>query len=179
MNLWRILLAVVTLLVVSAAPASAHVRLTSSNPEQGAALQAPPQSIQLTFDDALSKPPTVTVTDPNGTEWSMGRPTMDNKVLTVPCDPEYGPAGQYTVQYRVTGSDGHLIVGQLAFNLMAPFGQPKPPGNADTPVAPQAVPAAPADGGGVPLWIWIMGVVIVGGVVFVALWLRRTDKSDL
>jgi methionine-rich copper-binding protein CopC len=174
MNLWRILLVAVTILLVSAAPASAHVRLVASNPEQGAALQAPPQSIQLTFDDALAKEPTVTVTDPNGTEWAMGRPTMDNKVLTVPADPRQGPAGQYTVQYRVTGADGHLIVGTIAFNLMTSFGQQRPaPEGAAAPQAPQA----PA-GGGAPVWIWIIGVAVLGGVAVVALWLRSSDKSD-
>jgi methionine-rich copper-binding protein CopC len=177
MNLWRILLVAVTILLVSAAPASAHVRLIASNPEQGSALPDPPQSIQLTFDDALSKEPTVTVTDPNGTEWAMGRPTMDNKVLTVPTDPQQGPAGQYTVQYRVTGADGHLIVGNLAFNLTKSFGQQRPP--QDQAAAPQAQPVPQQDSGGAPVWIWIIGVVVLGGVAFVGLWLRRGDKSDL
>jgi hypothetical protein len=106
----------------------------------------------------------------------MGRPTMDNMVLTIPTDPRQGPAGQYTVQYRVTGSDGHLIVGNIAFNLTAPFGQPSAAAQQETATAPTAAP--PGQDGGAPIWIWIMGVVIVGGVAFVALWLRRTGKSD-
>jgi MYXO-CTERM domain-containing protein len=173
MNLWRTLLVTVVALLVVATPAAAHVRLVASNPEPGAALAVPPQSIQLTFDDALKAAPVITVTDPNGTEWAMGRPTMDNKVVTVPCDPRQGPSGQYTINYRVMGGDGHMIVDAVKFTLTASFGQPRPAQAAED----EAVPATEDDGGGA--WIWIAGVVLVAAGLLVFLIRRRTDKSPL
>jgi copper resistance protein C len=172
MNLWRTLLVAAVAFLALASPASAHVKLVASTPEQGAALPAPPQSIRLTFDDALKSAPVITVTDPNGTEWAMGRPTMDNKVVTVPCDPQQGPAGVYTVSYRVTGSDNHLIVGDISFTLTASFGQNRPA---------QAVPVAdrstPDTSGGLPLWIWIAGGVVLAAAFFLIVMRRRGGKS--
>jgi methionine-rich copper-binding protein CopC len=175
-TLLLVLVSVFALPIALATPASAHVRLLSSNPEPGQALATPPQSIQLTFDEALKNAPTITVTDPNGTQWAMGRPTMDLKTVTVPADARQGPAGKYTVSYRVTGQDNHLITGDIPFDITAPFGQPgaAPEGN-PAPLTPQTEQQLTAanheghaqestpDGGGIPTWAAILGTIAVLG----------------
>lgn len=178
----RTLLLVVALLLATAVPASAHVRLLTSNPEPGQALDKPPSSVQLTFDEPLKAPPTITVTDPNGTPWLMGRPTQDNKVVTVPADSPYGPAGKYTINYRVTGQDGHLVVGDITFDITTSFGQPlavqqeQPP-----PAQPQPVhdhtAASTQDDDGVPIGLWIFGIAALLGVALVLV-IRQRRKGD-
>jgi copper resistance protein C len=175
-TLLLVLVTVFALPVALATPASAHVRLLSSNPEPGQALATPPQSIQLTFDEALKNAPTVTVTDPNGTQWAMGRPTMDLKTMTVPVDARQGPAGKYTVSYRVTGQDNHLITGNIQFDITAPFGQPAAApegGGTPSPLRTEQQLAAASheghaqestpDGSGIPTWVAILGTIAVLG----------------
>ncbi|MET0133144.1 MAG: copper resistance CopC family protein [Kibdelosporangium sp.] len=184
MNLWRTLLVVVVALLATASPASAHVRLLASNPEPGQALDAPPQSVRLTFDDGLKAEPIITVIDPNGSEWPVGRPTMDNKVVTVPVDAQQGPAGNYTVQYRVTGRDDHLIIGEVKFDITAAFGRPgaaqaqagqaqagQEPGGQQVDQAAQS-----SEDGGAPVWIWVAGVLVVAAIVLVEVVRRRRDR---
>nr|WP_042194663.1 copper resistance CopC family protein [Kibdelosporangium sp. MJ126-NF4]CEL21463.1 Copper resistance protein CopC [Kibdelosporangium sp. MJ126-NF4]CTQ95970.1 Copper resistance protein CopC [Kibdelosporangium sp. MJ126-NF4] len=180
----RTLLLVVALLLATAAPASAHVRLLASDPEPGQALDKPPPSVRLTFDEPLKAPPTITVTDPNGTEWSMGKPTMDDKVVTVPADAAYGPKGRYTVNYRVTGQDGHLVTGEVPFDITASFGQPPATQQeqSSTPTARQ--PARPqqehdhsaqsaSDNETFPPWLWIVVAAILVGIVVLAVGIGR------
>jgi copper resistance protein C len=189
MSLWRTLLVTVVAFVAVATPASAHVRLLASSPEPGQALTAPPQSIRLTFDDGLSKAPVITITDPNGTEWPVGQPSMDGKAVTVAVDPRQGPPGQYTVGYRVTGADGHLVPGEVKFTITAAFGQPagvpegsgsQPPATAEPTHADhtghaETTASSTSDSGGIPPWIWIVGAVIIVGAFFA--FTRRGKKS--
>ncbi|MBP2319908.1 methionine-rich copper-binding protein CopC [Kibdelosporangium banguiense] len=159
-------------MIGTAAPAAAHVRLLASNPEAGQAMATPPQSIQLTFDESLRNPPAITVTDPNGTQWAMGKPTLDLKTVTVPTDAKQGPAGKYTINYRVTGQDNHLIVGDVQFDITAAFGQPgaAPEGNAAPQQQPQTAvnheghaQGSTPDGSGIPTWVAILGTIVVLG----------------
>jgi methionine-rich copper-binding protein CopC len=170
-TLLLVLVSVFVLPIALATPASAHVRLLSSNPEPGQALATPPQSIQLTFDEALKNAPTITVTDPNGTQWAMGRPTMDLKTVTVPADARQGPAGKYTVGYRVTGQDNHLITGDIPFDITAAFGQPGAAPEGNVAAQPQPTEASheghaqesTPDSGGIPTWAAILGTIAVLG----------------
>jgi methionine-rich copper-binding protein CopC len=170
-TLLLVLVTVFALPIVLATPASAHVRLLSSNPQPDQTLDTPPQSIQLTFDEALKNAPTITVTDPNGTQWAMGRPTMDQKVVTVPADAQQGPAGKYTIGYRVTGQDNHLITGEIKFNIIAPFGQPGAALEGGAPQIEQQAaasheghaPQAAPDGSGIPTWVAVLGTIAVLG----------------
>ena len=95
-------------------------------------------------------------------------------VVTVPVRP-LGPAGEYTVGYRVLSTDSHPVQGAVRFTLTAPG-----PGTAAAPApsgegAPEAVaaPDGPAstvsssggsDSGGTPVWPWIAGAVLLLGV---------------
>lgn len=137
-----------------ATPAFAHNQLTSSNPKDKASLDTGPGEIVLTFDQPVQAGEglnTVAVTSENGDHWESGVAEVASNVVTAPVR-ELGPAGVYTIAYRVISADGHPVDGTLTFTLTtAGDGTPAPP---------------PADGGsddsdGVPIWVWIGGAVIV------------------
>jgi LPXTG-motif cell wall-anchored protein len=70
-----------------------------------------------------------------------------------------GPAGTYTVNYRVTSADGHVVSGAWSFRLTMPgTGTPGPAAAGNT-------------GGAVPIWPFVLaaGVLVAGA----ALWALR------
>jgi copper resistance protein C len=156
----------------TATPALAHNVLISSDPKDGSQLEAGPTSITLTFDQPVQageKLNTVTVTGPEGTRWEAdGEPTVKNNSVEFPVRP-LGPAADYTVGYRILSADGHPVTGSLKFTLTKA-------GNG-TPAPAAADQASTPDGGGVPIWVWIVGaVVLLAGGVFLAL--RGGAKED-
>ncbi|MFE9744212.1 copper resistance protein CopC [Saccharothrix saharensis] len=153
----------------TAAPASAHNVLISSDPKDGAQMEAGPATITLTFDQPVQageKFNTVTVTGPEGTRWEAdGEPTVKNNSVVFGVRP-LGPAAEYAVGYRVLSADGHPVTGSLKFTLTkAGSGTPAPAAaNGEQPGSPSS------DGGGVPIWVWIVGAaVLLAGGAFLAL----------
>ncbi|MBD0863975.1 copper resistance protein CopC [Gordonia sp. zg691] len=153
-----------------AAPAaSAHSRLVSSDPADGATLQTGPEAITLTFNEPVqSSYAVLNVVGPDDHYWQSGEPTVDGTQFRVGVR-ELGPAGTYVVNYRVTSADGHVISGQRSFNLAVE-------GNGEPGPAIEAADETSDDG--IPVWYFIIGaavVLVVGlGVVF---WLSRRPSS--
>ena len=58
----------------------------------------------------------MTVVGPDGNLWSTGDPQVQGAVIAVGVRP-LGPAGTYTVNYRVTSADGHPVSGSWSFRL--------------------------------------------------------------
>ncbi|MCL8024981.1 copper resistance CopC family protein [Nocardioides bruguierae] len=105
------------LLTVGAAPASAHASLIGTDPEDGASLDALPTSVTFEFSEEMSDPAYVVVTAPDGSEVADGDPVVsDNLVTQALLD---GPAGAYTMAYRVVSADGHPVSGQISFTVAA------------------------------------------------------------
>ncbi len=193
--LWRalaLLLLAGSALLAGVAPASAHTELIGSDPVDGSSTAAGPSRVALTFSEAVQTGfTTVTVVGPGGAQWQAGPPTQNGAVVTVPVRP-LGPAGEYTIGYRVLSTDSHPVQGAVRFTLTAPG-----PGTAAAPApsgdgAPEAVaaPDGPAstvpssdssdgsdgsDSGGTPVWPWIAGaVLLLGAGVAAALRLGRS-----
>lgn len=146
-----------------ATPAFAHNQLTSSNPKDKASIDAGPGEIVLTFDQPVQAGEglnTVAITSENGDHWEGGVAEVASNVVTTPVR-ELGPAGVYTIAYRVISADGHPVDGKLTFTLSeASDGTPAPP----------PADSAADDSGGVPIWVWIGGaVVVLGAGLFFAL----------
>jgi hypothetical protein len=82
-----------------------------------------------------------------------------------------GPAGVYTASYRIISADGHPVTGEITFTLTAA-------GNG-TPITPAAAPTT-GGGGGVPIWVWIVGAAVLLGVglVFALRSGRKAEKSE-
>jgi methionine-rich copper-binding protein CopC len=157
-----------------AAPASAHNSLTGSNPADKAALDAGPAEIVLTFDQPVQEGDglnSVAVTGPDGEQWQGGAATVASNVVTAPVR-ELGPSGTYTIGYRIVSADGHPVSGELTFTVnTAGNGTPAAEGDAGwIDMNPSADSDSGDDGGGMPVWVWLVGaVVLLGAGLFVAL----------
>jgi copper resistance protein C len=156
-----LLLAAVTLTAtVYAHVASAHATRVSSQPADNAVLTAGPDQVSATFNEQLQTTfAAMAVIGPDGNVWSIGQPTVQGAVVSVGMRP-LGPAGTYTVNYRVTSADGHVVSGSWSFRLTMPgTGTPGP------------APAATDAGGDIPIWPFV--VVAVTLVAAGALWAVR------
>ncbi len=164
-------------LLLGAEPAFAHARVISSDPVDGASLDSGPQRVSLTFNESLTPGfNTVTVVGPDGLRYESGDVALGGPTVSIGVAP-LGPAGRYEIGYRVISADGHPVTGSVTFTLTTPGTGTgvAPPASTDGPeAAADTAPALPGDAGGMPVWPWILGVlVLIGGGVFTALKLGR------
>jgi methionine-rich copper-binding protein CopC len=146
---------------VAAGAASAHAARVSTDPADNATVSTGPAHVSAVFNEQLQTTfAAMTVVGPDGNLWSSGQPQVRGAVISVGVRP-LGPTGNYTVNYRVTSADGHVVSGSWSFRLTVPgTGTPGPT-------------AQPSDtsGGDVPVWPFAVGaLVLVGGAV---LWQAR------
>lgn len=182
-----LLMLLMTAAATALAPAAlAHGALVSSNPVAGSVVPAPPGTIELVFNqDIKDFQPKIAITitghDPVEIMPTVNGPTVsaDLTTLQLPGRDSADPL-TWRVGYRVVSADGHPIAGSVTFTLTTPgptATAAAPASAAAATPAPSAtvVPtAAPDDGGGAPVWPWVVGaIVLVGGGVVAALRLGR------
>ncbi|GHG37015.1 MULTISPECIES: copper resistance CopC family protein [Amycolatopsis] len=155
--------------LLDAPAAAAHSVLVSSSPAADASLATAPAEAVLEFNEPVENRFTeLAVLGPDGTShWEAGPASVVDARVSAPLRP-LGPAGAYTIRYRVTSADGHPVSGTVAFRLTVAG-----PG--------AAVPAAAAvtrpDGDGpVPLWPWLTGGAVLLGTGFAVA--RRLSRAD-
>ncbi|MGH3561349.1 MAG: copper resistance CopC family protein [Mycobacterium sp.] len=140
--------------------AAAHAVLVSTDPARDVELAAGPARVSATFNERLQTTfAAMTVVGPDGNLWSTGEAQVQGAVVSVAVR-SLGPAGTYTVNYRVTSADGHVVSGSWPFRLTVPgTGEPGPS-------------VAPADrsGGDMPIWPFVVGAVVIVGA---GLWVAR------
>jgi len=157
---------------LAAGPAAAHSILIAVDPPDGAQLTAGPARATFTFNENLQPSfPSVTVVGPDGNLWSRGKPVVDGPHVSIAVG-ELGPAGKYTMAYRVTSADGHPVSGTRSFTLTTPgHGTPGPKADA-------ASSSGGGGSGGVPVWVFIVGAVVVfgGALVFVLFSGKKKSK---
>ncbi len=151
-------------LTVGAPTAGAHTALTATAPAADSTVAAGPTRVTATFNEPLQ--PTfaaMTVVGPDENLWSSGDAEVRDATVSVALRP-LGPAGKYTVNYRVTSADGHVVAGSWAFTVTsAGTGQPGP-----------AVEASAPDRR-IPLWPLVVGaLVLTAGAVVWSMRRRRT-----
>jgi methionine-rich copper-binding protein CopC len=137
--------------------ALAHNVLVDSNPKQGSTVDAGPPVVTLTFDQPVQEGEqfnSIVVIGPNGDHWEGGRTTVDGRTVSVPLRP-LGPAGKYQIGYQILSDDGHPVRAQVAFTL-AKAGSGTP--------TPGTSTVSQDSGGGLPVWVWIVGAVVLLGV---------------
>ncbi|WP_258804674.1 copper resistance CopC family protein [Pseudarthrobacter sp. NS4] len=98
-----------------AGPAAAHDAAESSSPAQGASVPTPPEQVSVTFNNnPLGLGASISVKDASGTEWAEGPVEIIDNVASQKLRAG-GPAGEYTVSWRVVSADSHPIEGTFGF----------------------------------------------------------------
>ena len=166
--------------VVLAPVAAAHSVLVSIDPEDGSDLDRSPGQIEMVFNEEINQSfASVAVTsDQDKTNRVAGDPVVEGSTVAVEVE-DLAP-GAYTVGYRVTSADGHVVSGSSVFTVA---------GEAGGSDAGAASDAAAGDGDGeadisdetsgeatgMNPAIWVVGglaVVLLGGALVL---LRRGD----
>lgn len=158
-RIWVTALIAAVLFTLYGTPAAwAHNALLDTTPADGARVKVAPAKVVLTFNEpAIATGTKVIVTGPAGPA-TVGDPVLiDN---TVQQELTSGlPAGDYTVEWRVTSADGHPINGSFSFRASADSA-----GDLPTTASPSAAPSVTRDeesgqGSG---WLWWFAVVPIG-----------------
>ncbi|WP_232065107.1 copper resistance CopC family protein [Mycobacterium cookii] len=138
---------------LTAGAASAHAARVSADPADHAIVSTGPARVSATFNEDLQTTfAAITVVGPDGNIWSAGEPQVRGTVVSIGVRP-LGPTGNYTVNYRVTSADGHVVAGAWSFQLTAPgTGTPGP--------AARTSDAPPDD---VPIWPFVLGTLAIVG----------------
>lgn len=141
----------------TAGVAGAHAARVAAAPAENAVVDTGPNRASATFNQPLQTTfAAMTVVGPDGNLWSSGEPQVQGAVISVGLRP-LGPAGTYTVNYRVTSADGHVVSGSWSFRLAVP-GTGQPGSGAHIP---------DTSGNGIPAWPFVAGaLVLVGGAAF-------------
>jgi copper resistance protein C len=141
-----------------AGTAGAHATRIATDPLENAELSQAPPRVGATFNEVMQPQfAAMTVVGPDGNLWSTGEPQVDGAVLSVGVRP-LGPSGTYTVNYRVTSADGHVVSGSWSFRLaVAGTGTPGPSASATSPSSD-----------GIPVWPFFVaaGMIVAVGAVW-------------
>jgi hypothetical protein len=156
-----------------ATPALAHNVLVGSNPVGGSSVARGPSEVRLDFNAPVQFGANyLTVIGPDGNHWE----TTDNATVTgnsvSTAVAPLGPAGVYKIGYRIISADGHPVSGEVNFTLTTagtgtPPAQSAGDGGTAAPVAATGTTssaAASSSSAGVPVWVWVLGAVVLLGV---------------
>lgn len=99
-----------------AAPSAAHDVLIGSVPDDGDALDAAPELIELEYNnEPMDASPAIAVLDEAGETVHEAVPDIEGRFARTEF-PEL-PDGQYTISWSVVSSDGHRLEGAIPFTL--------------------------------------------------------------
>jgi copper transport protein len=115
---------VATLALVALAPsASAHAVLQSTSPAADSVLRDAPDTVLLTFGESVTVASNgIRVYDDHLHRVDVGKaghPTGQDRTVGVSVQPTLGD-GTYTVTWRVTSADTHVVAGGFTFSVGAP-----------------------------------------------------------
>jgi methionine-rich copper-binding protein CopC len=118
----KVLLLSFSFLITTSSTAFAHTSLLTSNPARSAVISKLPSKISLTFDDVLltlgkTAINHVVVTDPAGVIVTTGVDVVKGGVLSDAFKTGQTSTGKYSVNYRVSAQDGHVVIGKFTFSL--------------------------------------------------------------
>ncbi|MFB9726135.1 copper resistance CopC family protein [Haloechinothrix salitolerans] len=157
---------VAVLALLGAAPqALAHNTLIGSDPKEGAEIDVAPRKVTLTFDQEVQSGDVnqIVVNGPDGGQWARGPVDVDGTEVSRALG-ELGPAGEYTIGFRILSADGHPVTREIPFTVTkSGTGTPveTPPAQQDAPVE---TPDAQDPSAVIPTWVWIGTAVLLLGV---------------
>ncbi|MGG3468350.1 copper resistance CopC family protein [Neobacillus pocheonensis] len=100
----------------------AHSHLESSTPKNGEILTQPLKDINLSYETNLEKTSTFALEDTNGKVIPISKITIEGNKLTGTMDNEL-PNGGYKIHWKIIGTDGHPLEGDIAFSVQLPESQ--------------------------------------------------------
>ncbi|WP_329043996.1 copper resistance protein CopC/CopD [Amycolatopsis sp. NBC_01488] len=163
-------------LVLTAAPASAHVEIISATPGDGTRLTTAPAQVSVTLSENIGiQPGSLKVVDTQGTAVDTGpvfQPGDVAEQVAVRLRPGL-PDGSYLVEYAFISADSHPVRGTFAFVV----------GSGPLITSAGAVAAATGTDPAVDVvstvvrWLSYAGVVLLGGLVFL-LAVRPGGRAD-
>ncbi|MCW2736731.1 copper resistance CopC family protein [Nocardioides sp.] len=99
-------------------PASAHAELLASSPGAGEAVPLGVDELLLSFaQEVLPGSGSVQVEGPGGEDVTSGEDVVEDSLVRVPIAVQ--DSGTHTVGYRVVAADGHVVVGDFSFDVVA------------------------------------------------------------
>ncbi|WP_322921460.1 copper resistance protein CopC [Nocardioides renjunii] len=163
--------AALLLVLGTASPAAAHATLVSTDPAEGAVLEAAPDQVTFTFNESvIGVPAGIQVFDASGEEVASTA-SVRQAQLVVGLDEEVG-RGTLVVVWRLVSADGHPVGGSLSFSV----------GERSDVVD---VPTTSADAGteaplllSVVRWLGYVGLLVATGVAAFAVLLLPADRAD-
>jgi methionine-rich copper-binding protein CopC len=187
--------------VGAATPAQAHNYVVSSTPEAGSVITVLPEQFTVTTNDVLldfggentGSSGALEVQGPDGLYYGDGCVTVSGASISTPA--ALGPAGDYTVNWRVVSTDGHPVSNKFVFTWQPDAGQPVSEGSAAEPVCATAsgatddatdeggsATAESADDEFVSVLVWSGGALLavilaVGGTLLVLRGPRRGQPA--
>ncbi len=141
-----VLAAVLTTMIVGTA--LAHATLVSADPAPGSHITEPPPALRLEFNESVSARTSridLVAPDSQRISLSVHGDSTNGKVL-VAVVPSLASRGQYGVEWRLVGPDGHAVTGSFSFTIDSvagadsalPSSAPPPGSTQPTTVAPNA-----------------------------------------
>jgi methionine-rich copper-binding protein CopC len=185
-RIWRVFavssLALLAIVGLSPIPASAHSKLVSTSPIDGAVLDVPPSSVEFIFDETLLEgTETISINDEQGNVIVTAPATVDGDTISLPW-PAQASEGVFQAAYRVVSGDGHPVTGAITITISgavisssAPASTTAAPTLASTATAePTTTPSEPArEVAGSLVVLVALGVLVLVVVAGVTLWRRR------
>lgn len=114
-------LVALALVVLGAAPASAHAELIDSDPAEGAVVETAPETVTLTFNEPVRlTSQEIAVYDASGDEVASASGANGTEVTVDLMGAADLAEGTYVVSWNVLSGDGHPISGALTFSVGAP-----------------------------------------------------------
>jgi methionine-rich copper-binding protein CopC len=182
----------------SAAPAYAHNTVIDEGPAAESTVTEDPGEVWIETNDVLLDVEGATAMDvvgPDGLHYATACPSVDGAIASVAAG--LGPAGEYTVAYRVVSADGHPITGEHTFTWEPADGAALAEGSAEAACATgstgddasgpddavggvdEGADAAASGAGADVVWIAIAAVVVIGaGIAAFALTRRRPPVGN-
>jgi copper resistance protein C len=110
-----------TWLLLACTPALAHASLVEASPPQGGEVSKPSERVELRFSEPVEAEfDPVVVRAASGARVDAHDARVDPEdARVVLADLESVPRGSYTVQWRVTSIDGHVVEGRYGFAVVA------------------------------------------------------------
>ncbi len=150
--------------------ASAHAYLVKTVPAASQVLNAPPSTIQLTYDEAVEpRFAIISVTNAQGNQETSGpvrRSPANPDTLVVPLRPHL-PQGWYLIYWRAISVDGHPVSGAFTY-AVGPAPGPAPefrvPSISATAITPQLL---------ITRWLMFVAVMAAIGLFVLRLFIAR------